>query len=103
MSARTKLVLISGFRGSGKTTLMTALGKRLLARCENVALTTLGAFGTLIVSRIQALVSVGKTAFLGIGTCLVAALIFLPDLASVLGPGERRSALPQEAQEDGQT
>lgn len=67
-------------------------GSRLGRAILLSSLTTMAGFGSLLVAHHQGIQSIGRLLSLAVGSCLVAALVFLPSLLRVLA--ERR-AIPQ--------
>jgi hypothetical protein len=61
-------------RVEGRTTISYAIGRGVLVK----ALTTMIGFGALMISSQRGLVSLGFILTLGVGCCMVTALVFLP-------------------------
>jgi predicted RND superfamily exporter protein len=87
-------------RREGQSTISRAIGRGVLVK----ALTTMIGFGTLMVSSHRGLFGLGFVLTLGVGCCMVTALVFLPAVLHLLGarkarPGEedRRDELPLAA------
>src|SRR5262249_43494989 len=68
-------------RGDGKSTISYPIGRGVLVK----ALTTMIGFGTLMVSSQAGLVGLGFTLTLGVGCCMLAALVLLPTVLRLMG------------------
>ena len=67
-------------RQEGRTTISYAIGRGVLVK----ALTTMIGFGTLMISSERGLASLGFILTLGVGCCMVTALVFLPAVLGLL-------------------
>ena len=65
----------------GRRVLSRAIGRGVLVK----ALTTMIGFGTLMISSQRGLVGLGFCLTLGVGCCMLAALVFLPAVLQTLG------------------
>jgi predicted exporter len=74
-------------RAEGKFTISYPIGRGVLVK----ALTTMIGFGTLMISSERGLASLGFILTLGVGCCMLTALVFLPAVLKVLG-----TSSPQE-------
>jgi hopanoid biosynthesis associated RND transporter like protein HpnN len=77
-------------RAGGRSTISRAIGRGVLVK----ALTTMIGFGTLMVSSHRGLFGLGFILTLGVGCCMLTALVFLPAVLRLLGPADRA---PEEA------
>jgi hypothetical protein len=68
-------------RADGKSTISYPIGRGVLVK----ALTTMIGFGTLMISSERGLASLGFILTLGVGCCMLTALVFLPAVLKVLG------------------
>jgi len=66
-------------RGDGRTTISYAIGRGVLVK----ALTTMIGFGTLMISSQRGLGGLGLILTLGVGCCMLTALVFLPAVLQV--------------------
>jgi predicted RND superfamily exporter protein len=78
-------------RAAGQATISRAIGRGVLVK----ALTTMIGFGTLLVSSERGLAGLGLILTLGVGCCMVSALVVLPALLKLLAG---RHAAREEAQ-----
>ncbi|MCS6851152.1 MAG: MMPL family transporter [Gemmataceae bacterium] len=76
-------------RAEGRRTISCPIGRGVLVK----ALTTMIGFGMLMICRQRGLVGLGLILTLGVGCCMVAALVFLPSVLYPLAP-RRRVELP---------
>jgi hopanoid biosynthesis associated RND transporter like protein HpnN len=72
-------------RREGQATISRAIGRGVLVK----ALTTMIGFGTLMVSSHRGLFSLGFILTLGVGCCMVTALVFLPAVLRLLGAEQK--------------
>ena len=79
-------------RQEGRTTISYAIGRGVLVK----ALTTMIGFGTLMISSERGLASLGFILTLGVGCCMVTALVFLPAVLGLLA-SKRWSSTRAEA------
>jgi predicted RND superfamily exporter protein len=79
-------------RGTGPSTISRAIGRGVLVK----ALTTMIGFGALMVSNHRGLFGLGLLLTLGVGCCMLTALVFLPALLRALGG----PSPPEMAKED---
>src|SRR5205807_1390795 len=68
-------------RAEGKSSISYPIGRGVLVK----ALTTMIGFGTLMISSERGLASLGFILTLGVGCCMLTALVFLPAVLKVLG------------------
>jgi hypothetical protein len=68
-------------RREGQSTISRAIGRGVLVK----ALTTMIGFGTLMVSSHRGLFGLGFILTLGVGCCMLTALVFLPAVLRLLG------------------
>jgi len=81
-------------RAEGKSTISYPIGRGVLVK----ALTTMIGFGTLMISSQRGLVGLGSTLTLGVGCCMVAALVFLPAVLRLMAvPKETATGKPASA------
>jgi hypothetical protein len=78
-------------RAEGRATISYAIGRGVLVK----ALTAMIGFGTLMISGERGLVGLGFVLTLGVGCCMLTALVFLPALLRLLG--SRRPAAADTA------
>ena len=83
-------------RAEGRTTISYPIGRGVLVK----ALTAMIGFGTLMISSERGLVGLGFVLTLGVGCCMLTALLFLPALLRLLGG--RRPAPEETASVGGQ-
>jgi hopanoid biosynthesis associated RND transporter like protein HpnN len=76
-------------RAEGRATISYAIGRGVLVK----ALTAMIGFGTLMISSERGLVGLGFVLTLGVGCCMLTALVFLPALLRLLGG--REAARPE--------
>jgi hopanoid biosynthesis associated RND transporter like protein HpnN len=69
-------------RAKGTATISYPIGRGVLVK----ALTTMIGFGTLMISSERGLASLGFILTLGVGCCMLSALVFLPAVLRLLGP-----------------
>ncbi len=81
-------------RKAGLSTISYAIGRGVLVK----ALTTMIGFGTLMIASERGLAGLGLILTLGVGCCMVTALVFLPAVLRVLGT-RRQKALTEETVE----
>lgn len=79
-------------RAEGRTGISHAIGRGVLVK----ALTTMIGFGTLMISTERGLAGLGLILTLGVGCCMVTALVFLPAVLHLL-PAPRKAARPAVA------
>jgi hopanoid biosynthesis associated RND transporter like protein HpnN len=72
-------------RREGRATISRPIGRGVLVK----ALTTIIGFGTLMISRERGLASLGFILTLGVGCCMLSALVFLPAVLRLLADRER--------------
>jgi len=80
--------LVHRYRLEGEDGMVTALshtGRAILV----ASLTTMAGFGSLALASHRGMASLGVLLFLGVGSCLVAALVLLPNLILALGIARR--------------
>jgi hopanoid biosynthesis associated RND transporter like protein HpnN len=75
-------------RGKGRSTISSAIGRGVLVK----ALTTMIGFGSLMISSERGLAGLGFILALGVGCCMVTALVVLPAVLAMLGA--KRDHLP---------
>jgi hopanoid biosynthesis associated RND transporter like protein HpnN len=75
-------------RGEGRSTISYPIGRGVLVK----ALTTMIGFGTLMISSERGLASLGLILSLGVGCCMLAALVFLPALLKLVSDRPRESS-----------
>jgi hypothetical protein len=78
-------------RGTGPSTISRAIGRGVLVK----ALTTMIGFGALMVSNHRGLFGLGLLLTLGVGCCMLTALVFLPALLRALG-GQPQQEIEKE-------
>src|SRR5581483_6798060 len=71
-------------RREGHATISHPIGRGVLVK----ALTTMIGFGTLMISTERGLASLGFILTLGVGCCMLSALVFLPAVLRMLGTGQ---------------
>src|SRR4029077_11834296 len=71
-------------RAQGRSSISFAIGRGVLVK----ALTTTIGFGTLMISSERGLASLGFILTLGVGCCMLSALVFSPAILRVLGPDQ---------------
>src|SRR5262249_41589699 len=83
-------------KSEGQNLLSGAIGRGVLVK----ALTTMIGFGTLMISSQRGLAGLGFILTLGVGCCMLTALVFLPALLRVLGARRPQTvALPWAREE----
>src|SRR5207244_1323330 len=81
-------------RSEGKSTISYAIGRGVLVK----ALTTMIGFGTLMISSERGLASLGFILTLGVGCCMLSALVFLPAVLRALGQRGEQVPRPEVAE-----
>src|SRR5262249_55412417 len=76
-------------RAEGRTGISHAIGRGVLVK----ALTTMIGFGTLMISTERGLAGLGLILTLGVGCCMLAALVFLPAVLHLI-PAPVRASRP---------
>jgi predicted RND superfamily exporter protein len=79
-------------RREGKSTISYAIGRGVLVK----ALTTMIGFGTLMISSERGLMGLGFILTLGVGCCMLSALVFLPALLGLVAGTTRAAATAKE-------
>ena len=84
-------------RGEGRSTISYAIGRGVLVK----ALTTMIGFGTLMISSERGLAGLGLILTLGVGCCMLSALVFLPAVLHLLGGRRMTADVPLLARRNG--